>query len=117
MEHFVKPKLKDETSSLLTTGNDYAEIGTFSIRGYKSKTFVLKATTNNLLFKIEYSMDGTNFYTRLTDIAVSAGAYAVKETETDTELRGHHNYCKISVKPAGAGVHGTGTYNFEGSTL
>jgi hypothetical protein len=117
MEFFIKPRLKAESGSLLTTVDTYATIKEFNIRGYQSKTFVLKAVTNDLKFSIDFSIDGTNWYNRLTDIAVSAAAFVVKEDDTEEELRGHFRFCRVQVKPAVSATHGTGTFEFEGSTL
>jgi len=116
-ETFIKPKLKEETGSLLTTVNTYAPIASFSIRGYKSKTIVLEAETNDLEFRIEYSLDNSNWYVRLTDIDVSAGAFVVRDDDTNSELRGAWGYCRIQVRPNVADTHGTGTFTFEGSSL
>jgi len=116
-EYFVKPKLKRETGSLLTTGNNYAIISSFGIRGYKSKTFVLSAATKDLYFRIEFSMNNTDWYNRLYDASVTVGTPVVFEDDSNAALRGHHNYCRVSVKPKVADNNGTGTFVFEGSTL
>lgn len=115
---FVKPILRHETGSLLTTVNTYAVISTFEIRGFKYKTFVLKAATNDLEFLIEFSADrGVSWVVRLTGLDVAAGAVLVKETETNAELRGLWTNCRISVRPNVADVHGTGSFEAEFGTL
>ena len=122
---FVKPVLTKEgliTGSKTTTVNTYTPIpvlgkDSFKIRGYPRKLFVLKAVTNNLLIQIEFSINNTDWVVRLADIAVNAGTIVIRETETDSELRGPWNYCRVQVKPAVADTHGTGSFWFEGSTL
>lgn len=113
---WVHPIMKSENGSLLST-NSYVTVKSFKIRSLKSKTIIMTAVTNNLLFKIDYSMDGSTWITRLTDIAVNVGAYVVRETESNAELRGFWNFCRIQLKAAVADVHGTGTFWFESGTL
>ena len=116
-ESFMKPKLKRETGSKTTTINTYVDIASFGIRGLKSKTFLLSAVTNTLHFKLDLSMDGTNWFTRLTDISVAVGAPVIREDISNAELRGHWTHARVQVKPAVSNVHGTGTFVFEGSSL
>jgi hypothetical protein len=115
---FVKPILRHETGSLLTTVNTYVVISTFEIRGFKYKTFVLKAVTNDLEFLIEFSADrGVSWVIRLTDIDVAAAAVVVRETESNAELRGLWTNCRVSVRPNVAATHGTGSFEAEFGTL
>ena len=122
---FVKPVLTKEgdiTGSKTTTVNTYVPIpvkgaDSFRFRGYPRKLFVMKAVTNNLLMQIEFSINNTDWVVRIADIPVNVGTIVVKETETNSELRGPWNYCRVQVKPAVADTHGTGSFWFEGSTL
>ena len=118
VEYFVKPVVKEETATLLTTVNPYADLDVFRLKGYKSKCFVLQATGNNLLFSIDFSPDHrTTWVNRLTDIAVNADATVVREDVTNSELRGLWTDCRIQIKPAVGDSHGTGVHKSSFGTL
>ena len=118
VEYFIKPKLKDFSGSLLTTVNTYATIpdsatstNYFYVRGYRYKSLVLSATTNNLLYSLDGSNDASTWFNIKTDQALNVGTPVL---ETDTDL---YNYYRVQIKPATADQHGTGTAKLVGSTL
>jgi len=77
----------------------------------------MSVATNNLDFSIDFSYDGSTWFNRLTDIAVTVGTPVVRDDDTNSELRGNWNYCRIQIKPTVADTHGTGTHNSGFSTL
>jgi hypothetical protein len=84
-----------------TVGDAYAVIDTVNVAGFPGLANTIAVTTNNLLFKFEYSRDGTNWVTSIEDFPIAAAA-----SNTLTAARNAILY-RVSVKPAAAGVHGS----------
>ena len=115
---YVKPRTKSENASLLTSINTYVDLDEFKIKGLHSKCIVMQATTNDLLFSIDFSPDdGVTWINRLTDILVAAAATVVREDDTNAELRGMWTDCRIQIKPNVAATHGTGEHFSNFSVL
>jgi hypothetical protein len=87
-----------------TTVDTYEVIDTVNVAGFPGLANTLAVTTNNLLFKFEYSRDGTNWVTSIEDFPIAAAA-----SNTLTAARNAILY-RVSVKPAAAGVHGSCTW-------
>jgi hypothetical protein len=88
----------------------YEVIDTIQVSCLPGVHNTLTVTTNNLLFKFEYTRDGVNWVTTIEDFPVSAGATAML-----TAVRNASQY-RVSVKPAVAGNHGTVTWIFIANT-
>lgn len=117
-EIFIKPKLKAIAGTKTTTSDAYTSVPDtesgllyWFCRGFKTKYFVLSATTNNLLYSIDVSADGSNWFNIKTDQSLTT---ATKKSETHAEI---WPYYRIQVKPAAAGQNGTITIAGEMSTL
>ena len=95
---------KQFISTYTTTVNTYEVIDTFAVACNPGVHNTLTVTTNDLLFKFEYTRDGVNWLTTIEDYPVAAGTTAYL-----TAVRNAVMY-RVSVKPAGAGSHGTVTW-------
>lgn len=97
--------------SYTTTVNTYEVIATLAVSHFPAICNYIAVTDNDLLFKFEYTRDGTNWITSITDFPIAAGSYhnlsAVRQA---TQYR-------VSVKPAGAGAHGSCTWQFTMSDI
>jgi len=90
-------------SSVTTTGNNWADVGTFNVRLLKTKELLFTATTQNLKVQVLASYDEGSTYPRTAEaeFTVTAGTSVAKTISI---------YCtdlKIQVKPASADTHGT----------
>jgi hypothetical protein len=94
-----------------TTVDTYEVIDTIQVSCLPGVHNTLSVTTNNLLFKFEYTRDGVNWVTTIEDFPVAAAA-----TATLTAVRNASQY-RVSVKPAAAGVHGSVTWIFVANTI
>jgi len=101
MEVFIKPKLAERTGSLTTTGAAYDVIPDddtgeeyFLVKGYRSKIIQLKCTLNDLIFKIDVSLDATNWH-NIKDETTLAKDAVTYETLTEP-----WNYLRVQIKPA-----------------
>jgi hypothetical protein len=84
-----------------TVGNDYVVLGTVSTARMLAQFFTAAVTTNDLLLKVEYTRDGTNYTALVTDFPVA------KAASTSFSMQHQALYTRISVKPAVAATHGT----------
>ena len=84
-----------------TVANDYAVLGTVSTTKLLAQFFTAAVTTNNLLMKVEFTRDGTNYVTLVEDFPVA------KAASTSFSMQHQALYTRISVKPAVAATHGT----------
>ena len=120
---FIRPVLGYITGSKLTTVNTYVTctitapssavgLTNFPIRGWKTLTVVLNAVTQNLHFDVDVSLDETVWVPKEVDKLVVVGT-PVPLTLNDEPW----NWMRILVKPAVAGVHGTGSFRVDGSTM
>jgi hypothetical protein len=123
-DQFIKAVISPSSvgASLLTTANTYTVIQVsgvdyFKVKGYLRKTLLFKAETNDLHFKVEGSLDATEWVSLDTDIAVGVGTNVKKAYPSDTYMGEHWNYLKISIKPQVNDDHGTGTFQFEGASV
>jgi hypothetical protein len=87
-----------------TVADVYAVIDTVAVAGLPAIANTISVTGNNLLFKFEYSRDGTTWATSIEDFPIAAAA-----TQALTAARNALLY-RVSVKPAVAGSHGSGTW-------
>jgi hypothetical protein len=87
-----------------TTVDTYEVIGTVNVAGLPAVYNTIAVTTNNLLFKFEYTRDGTNWVASIEDFPIAAAA-----TNSLSAARSAVYY-RVSVKPAAAGVHGSCTW-------
>ena len=71
----------------------------------------ISVTTNNLLFKFEYTRDGVNWVTSIEDYPISAAASGFLSA-----VRNAIQY-RVSVKPAVAGAHGSCTWILTANTI
>lgn len=116
-EVFIKPKLAERIGSLTTTGNDYvvvpdadSELEYFRVKGYKSKIVELICTLNDLKFKIDASLDATNWHNIKVEAVLAVGL----TYETNTE---NWNYFRVQIKPNVADAHGKMAVKVELSSL
>ena len=116
-ESFIKPKLAERLGSLLTVGNDYVivpDTGTGEeyhiVKGYKSKIIQLVCTLENLLYKIDASLDLTTWHQIKAEDTLNVGS----TYETNTEP---WNYIKVQVKPKVAEAFGKMAVTVEMSSL
>jgi hypothetical protein len=82
----------------------YEVISTVSVANYPGLMNSIYVTTNNLLFKFEYTRDAVTWHTSIEDYPIAAAAYAQL-----TAVRNAIQY-RVSVKPAVAGNHGSCTW-------
>ena len=122
VDSYVHPIINEATGSKLTALNTYVictivtpadmvGLDNFSVKGLSKITLMLKAVTNNMHFKIEVSLDGSNWTTKFLDKFVIVG------TPTPITLEESWSYMQISVKPAVAAAHGTGSFVMHGSSI
>jgi hypothetical protein len=102
---------KGEVFTFTTSVDTYAEVTT-QVVGY----FIAQGVTNtvsghDLLLKVEFTRNGTNWYTLIEDYLLPAGATTVFQADFIAYTT------KISVKPAVAGQHGTTILSYLGSSL
>lgn len=90
-----------ETFTYTTTVDIYEVIATVNVIGLPAVMNTIAVTTNNLLFKFEYSRDGTNWNTSIEDFPIAAAATAQLTAARNAILY------RVSVKPAVAGSHGS----------
>ena len=90
--------------SYTTTVDTYEVIGTVGTSGLPGLCNTIAVTTNNLLFKFEYTRDGTNWVASIEDFPISAAATAQLSAQR------HAMMYRVSVKPAVAGSHGSCTW-------
>lgn len=116
-EVFIKPKLAERIGSLLTVGNDYVVVPDTDtgeeyhlVKGYKSKIIELICTGESLDFKIDASLDATNWHNIKAETTLAVG----HTYETSTEP---WNYLRVQIKPTVGGVHGTMAVTLEMSSL
>lgn len=93
-----------EIFTYTTTVNTYEVIATVNTQCLPSLLNTISVTTNSLDFKFEYTRDGVNWYTSITDYSIAAAANA-----TLTAIRNAMQY-RVSVKPTVAGDHGSCTW-------
>lgn len=106
-EVFIKPKLAERLGSWTTVGNDYVKVPDTDtgeeyhlVKGYKSKIIQLVCTLENLLYKIDASLDLTNWHQIKAEDTINADAITF---ETNTEP---WNYIRVQVKPKVAEAFG-----------
>ena len=87
--------------TVTTTVNTYEEIATIKAADLPKIKVSMATTTNNLLAKIEYTQDGTNFFTIVDEFPLAKATTAYFITTKNA------NAVRISVKPAVAATHGT----------
>lgn len=92
------------TFTYTTTVDTYEVIGTVTVAGMPGVMNSISVTTNNLLFKFEYTRDGVNWLTSIEDFPIAAAASNVLTAARNAI------YYRVSVKPAAAGVHGSCTW-------
>jgi hypothetical protein len=120
---FIRPVLGYVTGSKLTALDTYATctitaptglvgLTNFPIRGWNTITLVLSAVTQNLHFKIDVSLDESVWVSKELDKLVIVGTPVVLTLNSES-----WNWMRILVKPAAAGVHGTGSFRLDGSTM
>ena len=97
--------------TVTTTGNSYAVVATVKVCELPIIYHSMAVTTNNLLFKIEYSVDGTNYFTLVDEFPGTAAATAYFNTVANA------NTIRISVKPAVAATHGTVVWTMTASGI
>lgn len=95
---------KAYTFSGTTSNNNYVVMGTVVVAGYPGVSNTITASTNDLLFKFEFTRDGVNWITSIEDYPIAAGDSAVL-----TAVRTAYQY-RVSVKPAVGGSHGSYTW-------
>jgi hypothetical protein len=95
---------KVEIFTYTTTVDTYEVIGTVNVAGLPAVYNTIAVTTNNLLFKFEYTRDGTNWVASIEDFPIAAAA-----TNSLSAARSAVSY-RVSVKPAVAGSHGSCTW-------
>ena len=107
MDVHVKPVIKRRTGDYTTISNDYVVVPDdvtgeeyFGVKGYKSKIIQLVCTLNNLLYKIDASLDATTWHQIKAEDTLNADAVAY---DTSTEP---WEYIRVQVKPAVAATHG-----------
>jgi hypothetical protein len=88
-----------------TTVDTYVVIDTVVVAGFPALTNSIAVTTNNLLFKFEYSRDGVNWSTSIEDFPIAAATTGMLTAARNALLY------RVSVKPAAAGVHGSCTWS------
>lgn len=93
-----------ETYTYTTTVDTYEVIATVTVSGFPGLMNSIYVTTNNLLFKFEYSRDGVTWVTSIEDYPISAAANAQLSAIRQAILY------RVSVKPAVAGAHGSCTW-------
>ena len=98
---------RTEVHTYTTVADTYAVIATVSVGGFPAICDSIYVTTNNLLFKFEYTRDGITWFTSIEDYPIAAAANA-----TLSAIRQAIQY-RVSVKPAAAGVHGSCTWIFS----
>lgn len=84
-----------------TSTNAYVVMGTMIVAGYIAVTNSITVTTNDLLFKFEYTRDGVTWYSSISDYPIAAG-----NTATLSAVRNAYMY-RVSVKPAVNDTHGS----------
>ena len=100
-----------EVYTYTTTADAYTVIATVNIMGFPALCNSIYVTTNNLLFKFEYTRDGTTWYTSIEDYPIAAaGQASLSAIRQATQYR-------VSVKPAAAGVHGSCTWMLSVSKI
>jgi hypothetical protein len=92
------------TWTYTTTVDTYEIIDTVNVAGFPALANTIVVSTNNLLFKFEYSRDGVTWVASIEDFPIAAGG-----TNTLTAARSAVLY-RVSVKPAVAGSHGSCTW-------
>ena len=118
MDIFVRPALCVRTGDHTTTGNAYVVIADddttnsyFLVKGYKGKIVSLVCTLNDLLYKADASVDGTNWHPIVAETLILKDAIGYfTNTENWHEIR-------IQVKPNVAATHGKLAVTLAGSTL
>lgn len=110
------PRALSEYGSLAdytTTGNDWADAGTWNVQALKTKALYFTATTKDLSVQILGSLNGGTTYpiTVETSFAV-ATATPVKKQITD-----YYTNLKVQVKPAAEGQHGTLSTQLAGASF
>lgn len=117
-EVFIKPKLAERKGFLLTEGNDYVVVPDkdtekpyFFVKGYKSKIIQLVCTEENLLYKIDASLDLESWHQIKAEDTLNADAITY---ETNTEP---WNYIKVQIKPKVGTEYGKMAVTIEMSSL
>jgi hypothetical protein len=95
---------RTSTFTHTTTVDTYEVIATVSVAGFPALSNNIYVTTNNLLFKFEYTRDNVTWHTSIEDYPIAAAGNA-----SLTAIR-QALYYRVSVKPAAAGVHGSCTW-------
>jgi len=116
-EVFIKPKLAERLGSYTTVGNDYVVVPDTDteneyhlVKGYKSKIIQLVCTLENLIYKIDASLDLTNWHQIKAEDTLNVG----HTYETNTEP---WNYFRVQVKPKVAEAFGKLDVTIEMSSL
>jgi hypothetical protein len=103
-----------ETYTYTTTAaaaGAYEVIGTVATANYPGVCNSIYVTTNNLLFKFEFTRDGVTWLTSIEDYPIAAAGNAQLSA-----VRQAIQY-RVSVKPAVAGNHGSCTWIFSASQV
>ncbi len=104
----------DSWTSLNTTSTVFADLGTFDCKGFKTKVFMLTATSTDLAYKVLGSIDGGTNY----DITILSSASLTANASTYFYVTDY--YTNIKVQGAyGSTTGSTGTLagKYVGVTL
>jgi hypothetical protein len=97
-------------TSKTTTVNTYDTVMSLPVAGFKTTAFQFTGATQNLLVKVDGSIDGgTTFpYLAENDVAVTAAATVAKVYITGNNANlVPFTHIRVQVKPANANNHGT----------
>jgi len=97
-----------EFADFTTTGSDYATVGSFDTRLYKTKNFYFTAAGHDLSVQILASVDGGVTYpiTAESEFDVTTATPIFKSVST------YYSHIRVQAKPKSDGSNGTLSVNF-----
>ena len=97
-----------EFNDFTTTGSDYATVGSFDTRLYKTKNFYFTATGHDLSVQILASVDGGVTYPIVTEAAFDV----TTTTPVFKSVTTYYSHIRVQAKPKSGGSNGTLSTNF-----
>jgi hypothetical protein len=102
---------RQESFTHTTDSNSYVVIATLPTVNLIALWNNISVTTHDLLFKFEYTRDGSTWYAAIEDYPIAAGASARLSAVRSCM------FYRVSVKPAVADTHGSCVWIFTASSL